>query len=1328
MKLIITSLFTILITNCFSQKIEEISTSEGLSHPYVYQIYQTKDSFIWVSTNGGLNRYDGYNFKVLRNKSNNPFTITDDRTKALLEDHQGRLWMTTQSGGLNLLDRKTQKVYHSKIILPKYSSENNITGWRLLQDKEGNIWMGGSMSTLFKISIPKKWGDGYPKNADFKDDIKIEAIELKNEIKDLKHLLLDGNILWVGSSNGRVFSYNLKTFQIKEYSLPTISGLGDPSAITGFYRKSQGNIIISTFSEGIFEIKNESVSTIYKPSQKTDFWIDEKGFVWLKTIDNKVFRVYFDSINSLDTQNGQPVFFSKSRSYKSFLNLNNDIVFLGDVRGVKKVNLQKTNFKHILAETDNYAVFKAKNGKIFVRNSNIFSEATEQSLGKPYFKEFKNGKFYQAKNGTVWVAAEKEPISLLKYDEELRFVKEFPLPNYNVNHLPVFCEDNKGNLWIATIQGSLYWFNPKTEQSMSFSYKNIIPETDHVHLGEPLTIFEGSEGSIWILTEDALIEVKRKDKQLIFKRYDSKNSSIQGINFQFAIEDPFDPNYIWVSTKEVGFQKWHKHGDVVKVMNLDTGLPNLSVVGLLEDSNHNFWVSCSKGIYRINPKTYETKVFGKMDGLQGLIFNKLAFHKTLSGEMLFAGNNGVNVFHPDSIRLPKELPNIKITKIEVNNKTIEIDDENKILEKTIEDSEEISLEYNQNTIKLFFSVLDFTNASNNIYRFQLEGIDKSLVEAGTEHTATYVSLPIGSHVFKLYGSISGGEWNKKPILLKINILPPWYRTWWAYLLYLLLVSYLAYRFYEFQINKVKLNQELAFNQIEKQQLAELNQIKTNFFTNISHELRTPLTLLVGPVNDLKQKYPQESIITVMQRNLHRLQTLINQLLDLSKLEVNEMKVNLQEVNLSKFFEQLFASFESMAQSKHIIFNHSQNKFNQFAKADVDKIEKIVSNLLSNAFKFTYENGRIIVRIEYLQDSFTLLIQDSGIGIDADSLDKIFDRFYQVDDTTQRLQEGTGIGLALVKELVELLGGKIEVESKLGEGTIFNLVLPYISIEKLTENHSLYFPQHLLEGEAEVQNISTDEIQIHDDKPVMLIIEDNSDLRSYISNIFVKNFQIIAANDGLFGLERAIRFVPDIVISDLMMPKLDGLSFCEKLRSDERINHIPVILLTAKAGIADRLIGLEKGADDYLSKPFEKDELIIRVNNLVNQRSLLREKFSNRVLDEIEIQQEPTIDTKFIQKAKAIIDKNLDESTFDVEDFAREMNLSSVQLRRKLKALTDLSVTEFVRNHRLETAFDLLKKTDKTVSEIAYQVGFESLSYFSKVFFEKHGKTPSECRI
>ncbi len=535
----------------------------------------------------------------------------------------------------------------------------------------------------------------------------------------------------------------------------------------------------------------------------------------------------------------------------------------------------------------------------------------------------------------------------------------------------------------------------------------------------------------------------------------------------------------------------------------------------------------------------------------------------------------------------------------------------------------------------------------------------------------------------------------------------------------------------FQTEKALLTEKL-----EAEKLVELDHIKTQFFTNISHEFRTPLTLLMGPLEEMRQKYPNEHLIPMMQRNTTRLQALINQLLDLTKLQAGEFKVETHRGDIVSFLSCIFSSFESLAQSQQIHFFFKQSHTSLETDFDVDKMEKIVTNLLSNAFKFTPATGKVEVNVIYqvhgTSPSLVMEVNDTGIGIDAQKLPRIFDRFYQADDSPRRDYEGTGIGLALVRELVELLKGNIGVESEAGAGTCFRLTLPLVvNPQTASETLPLMSPAERKDrdavyapGQSHTEQISNASL------PILLIVEDNVDLRIYLKDVFDGQYQVVEAVDGQDGLDSAFEIIPDLVVTDLMMPRLDGFSFCQRLKSDERTSHIPVVMLTAKVALADRLEGFGLGADDYLEKPFSKDELLVRVKNLIQQRILLREKFTMMPAVPLgePVSTARNLDNHFIVKARNVVTQHLSDSSFSADTFSDLMGMSRSNLHRKVKALTGQTTTEFVRTIRLHKASELLAQKNLTVSEVAYQVGFESLSYFSKTFQEQFGVTPSTITL
>lgn len=560
------------------------------------------------------------------------------------------------------------------------------------------------------------------------------------------------------------------------------------------------------------------------------------------------------------------------------------------------------------------------------------------------------------------------------------------------------------------------------------------------------------------------------------------------------------------------------------------------------------------------------------------------------------------------------------------------------------------------------------------------------------------------------------------------------RFWIIIVSLLLIVATIgAYLIYNFQRSKrATLSQQLLFEQKEAERLAELDSLKTRFFTNISHEFRTPLTLLVGPLSDFRKKYPAEVLVPMMQRNVERLQNLINQLLDLSKLEAGKLQVQIQQGDIAFFVKNLLVSFDSLAESRQVQYTYNKNYSPQIAYFDADKLEKILTNLLSNAFKFTPPAGQIHVETSYDANALHLLVRDSGIGIRPENLSKIFDRFYQVENESQSNDylhnyEGTGIGLALVKELVNVMKGKIEVESEVGKGTTFSVSIPtdIATWEKLlVSSTSVPKPSH--QGATpDLEPAQPGPVAATPEAPILLVVEDNTDLRRYVRMQFEGQYQVVEAVDGQQGLEMALEIVPDAVVCDLMMPRLDGFGFCKALKTDLRTSHIPVVMLTAKASLQNRLEGLELGADDYLAKPFNTDELQIRVRNLILNREKIRHRYIDLPLKAQTDPAPPSLDERFLQQLRAVIEEHLGDNAFDVESLATPLNISPIQVRRKLKALTGQTAIEFIRNYRLERAATMLRNQEGNVSEVAYRVGFESLPYFSKVFQEKFNKKPSE---
>ncbi|MFH0758181.1 MAG: ATP-binding protein [Bacteroidota bacterium] len=667
-----------------------------------------------------------------------------------------------------------------------------------------------------------------------------------------------------------------------------------------------------------------------------------------------------------------------------------------------------------------------------------------------------------------------------------------------------------------------------------------------------------------------------------------------------------------------------------------------------------------------------------------------------------------------------------------------------MLEKLITYTDSIDLSYDQNNISFGFASLNYTESERNKFKYKLEGQNDDWIYTGHRNHAEFTNLRPGEYNFKVIGSNNDGVWNEEGVQLHISIHPPPWKTWWAYIIYAFLLLLLIRWYRSYLLARAKLRTQLEVEKIEKEKVLELDHMKSRFFANISHEFRTPLMLILGPIEDAvkKRSGPREfnmDILGAMHRNARRLLQLINQLLDISKLETGKVGLMVSEGNLEEFLKTIILSFSSLAESKKIKFEYDLPGRSVNCYFDCDKVEKILINLLSNAFKFTSEGGGVKVSLRYDKSDgpqwAEIVVTDSGIGIPAEKLEKIFDRFYQVNDSNTRTEEGTGIGLALTKELVVLCRGEISVESKPGKGSTFMVMLP-VSVEQFDEDEigmvvseqevrkALDKPSIEQEEEQVLEPTGSDVTETKKYAPIILIVEDNADLTNYIFRSLVKNYRILNAENGKEGLELATESIPDLVISDVMMPVMDGLEMCSKLKSDERTSHIPVIMLTARADRGSKLEGLETGADDYIIKPFDAEEMQVRVKNLIEQRKRLKEKFMKEVLSDSSEMDLPPVD-QLMERLITLVTSHIADPEFMLDQLANELNMGRSQMFRKVAAITGHTPKAFILNMRLKKAASLFRSGHRHIATVMHQVGFNSQSYFATCFKKRYGITPSE---
>jgi signal transduction histidine kinase/DNA-binding response OmpR family regulator/streptogramin lyase len=888
--------------------------------------------------------------------------------------------------------------------------------------------------------------------------------------------------------------------------------------------------------------------------------------------------------------------------------------------------------------------------------------------------------------------------------------------------------DSRGVLWVGTTYAGLnkfdresgkftrYQSNPNDPNSLSYNVVNII--------------YEDSEGVIWVGTDEGGI-CQLDPNTNKFKTYRSLVED-QNASIIMSIYEDKKRNF-WVGTYKTGIHLFdRKKGTSIKNYDERDGLANNLVCAILEDDSGNLWISTGNGLSKFNPATETFRNFGISDGLAGSFFNYRSAYKNKKGEMFFGSDFGLNVFHPNNIKDDPDPPLVQIANISLFNKP----GERLKFDGFISELNEVKLSYDQNDLRFDFVGLHFSEPARNTYKYILEGFDRDWVDAGTQRNAVYTNLDPGEYVFKVTAANRDGVWNEEGTSILVIITPPWWATTWAYIIYALIILSVIYFTWKLQLKRIRIKHDYEMSKFEAEKMHEVDELKSRFFANISHEFRTPLTLIFGPAKDVLEETNEPKTkknVGIIKSNASRLYNLVNQLLDLSKLESGKMKLEVSEQDIIPMLKGIFLSFTSFAERKKITLKFNTIEESLKVYIDRDKVEKIINNLLSNAFKFTPEGGKIDFIVEKLISEVEIRITDNGIGIPKERIDKIFDRFYQVDGSHTRQGEGTGIGLSLTKELVELHKGKIKVESKEGEGTTVMLQLPlgkdHLKPEEIVEKGiQEEAPQVVEEIEfiSETNNVKDKteiDVLLEMEKPLLLIVEDNSDVRSYIISHLEEDYRIQEAVDGEDGLEQALNHIPDLIISDVMMPKMDGFQLCNKLKTDEKTSHIPIIMLTAKATSKDKIKGYETGADDYIMKPFDAKELKARIQNLIALRRKLQKKFND---NDYNVPKELSeVDEKFIKKVLTVINKHKSKEKFSVEELRKETYMSTRHLQRKVMALTGKSPIQLIRSIRLNNARKQIKENKGTIAEIAYNLGFSSPAYFTKCFKDEFGYSPTD---
>jgi len=1309
------------------------SQENGLSNNQIHCIRQDKKGWMWFGTSQGICRFDGYKFTVFKNDPEDSTSLKGNLVRTIFEDRKGQLWIGTENGGLNKFNREKENFQHLF-----YSGDQPLlkdaTVTSINEDSIGNLWVGTS-THLYRIENENKLSEIKPANTS-------SLSEYFRVIKSDR----SGRI-WLGTNNG-LYLYNPKNNQIQKINLS--QNQSSNQEIWDIFQDDDGTLWIGTYSNGLLTVnpftlevkqltldsendRNQTVRAVSK-DRNGKYWIGTRGGLYVYE-KNKGATAYY---------------YHDEREPKSLVNNSIQCIF-HDLKGDVWIGT-RNGINFLIEERQNIQGYKSMPGdNRYLNSSEIYA-------------------FWVDPKGDIWTGTESGGINILDRRTG-RFSYLLPQkgnPNsLSRNCIKALLDDGKNNLWIGTFLGGIDVLNLQTGAFKHYTNNPVAPSS--LSDNRVWSFLRDSNNDIWVGTSAGLDKFDPATGSFVHFRnlvdgqqvnwiaedsdhtiwigadnlvlYDPKNQKITRIPETTRCMLHDSKNRYWLATPNRGIALFSKEKGILKYYSEKNGLANNQTLAILEDNEHFLWISTTNGLSKFDPESERFHNFSLKNGFQNNQFTYGAAYKTTNGELLFGGISGFNIFNPIKIKSGDYFPQIVLTDLKIFNKSVKIGDLKKdILTKSITETEKIELKYDQNSITLDFASFDYANSLGIQYSYFLESFDKDWNEPSVNRSATYTNLDPGEYTFQVKTvSIDRKESNLGPIL-KIKVLAPVWGTWWFRSLIFLAITGLFYLLITFLLYKEKLKNDLRLERLNAKKLHELDTMKLRFYTNISHEIRTPLTLILGPLEKmLHNTIPGNEIkgyVELMHRNATQLHQLINQLLDFRKLESGNLKLVLACGDMVSFLAEIVGSFDKYAEEKEINLKFNSLKKEIITNFDADKLGKIMNNLLSNAFKFTGKGGKISVNLSLVFDSdesepisdslekrmIEITVKDTGIGIAETNLEKIFVRFFQVDDSAK--QTGTGIGLALTKELVKLHKGSISVQSKPGKGSKFTIHLPYEEVLK---------PQLAENSNAENKNEQSGIRQMEDltvetmpaGRKIMLLVDDNSDVRYFIKSHFATNYQVLEAENGLEGWNIALKTIPDIIICDVMMPDIDGFELCRKIRKDERTSHIPIILVTALGSREHEIEGLSSGADDYITKPFDLGILQTKVENILSVRQSLKQKYTSEMLLQPRNIILSSPDERFLQKAIEVVENNISDPDLDIERFATAIGVSRMQLYRKLDALTEMTVKEFVRNIRLKRAAQLLVQKKLNVSEIAYAVGFKDLSHFRKCFKTEFGMSATE---
>ena len=1369
LKLKIFALVILPLTKIAGQNLHENlifeSFNEEISTRAISVITKDDKGIVWIGTQGdGLSSFNGYEFKQYKHDWDNVNTLDNSVVNSIFIDSYKNLWVGTQEG-LNLYNRNLDHFIQIKLD----SLDSKIPVKTINETDNKKLLIGTHGYGAFVLDI--KSMKCQVVSTYFLENIKNFQI---NSIK-----ITPRGATLIGTNKG-LYKYNIQTNEIIPAKFTTLKGSETiNSSIQSITTKKDGSIWLGTENNGLIEVFTNPTNyyefKTYGITNKRilSLEIDKNGSLFCGTENDGLFIIdkkkNFHSLKH-DKSNTKGI---KSNSIWSIYVDEKNRIWVGYFnQGIDIYDKDKQRFKSIESIPN-------KDQSLF---SNSVTAITQDKFGKLYFGIGDGGLdvYDPEKNNFTHLIDQSNPIAkgLISKDVVTVFTDSennlwvgtwnsgfFYLENgsnnfKNVqiknskgvlksNRIMSFAEDSKGNIWIGSFLSGLYSFNIKTKKLTHHQEKTL--QDNYIDTKNIRKLIIDQNDDLWLGTRTGLFKISNINNNPKVKSYNSFLNESLNTKAEFnVITTLFEDHYknIWIGTDGYGLCSIDPNDNSVNWYNNYESFIHQTIYSIVESDENNIWITGNNGISKYNTKSKTFKNYNIQDGLLANNFNKNSAYISDNNLIYFGCYKGINYFDPNSIIIDKDVPKVYLSDFKLSNKKVIPGEKNSPLVKVINETKSLKLKHDQSLFTIDFFGLSYTRSKNINYAYYLDGFEENWNYVGKNRSATYTNIPPGNYNFKVKAANSDGIWNNTPTVLNIVILPPWWKTNLATFLFFLTFITFIILFYRFLNLRFKEKLEIKREREERRQIEGLNAKKIQFFTNISHEFRTPLTLILNPLEDIiknKSLILPEQISEkhkIIYKNSKRLSRLIDELMDFRKLQFNKIELNVSKFDLIGFIKEVASHFEEEAVQRNIKLSIDNETSEINIWADPSMLEKIIFNLLSNAFKATSKGGNVKLRIKQTNKTliFPLInkkekyhgieisISDSGIGIKEENLDKIFSRFYQVNEFDKQYYGGTGIGLEVVKNFIDLHKGIINVKSKKNIGTKFTIILP-----KGNNHFKIKFEENELDLNSQkfkqiniIDNKNSLNIESKISKKTILIVEDNLELGKYLKSELIEEYRVKIAENGEQGLNKAIDFIPDLIISDVMMPIMDGFEFCEKIKSNKKTCHIPLLMLTAKGMQIDKIKGIEIGADAYVTKPFNMQVLKSQIKQLISSREILFNKYFKGI-ENTDLSLQTSRDKQFITSVLNYINDNINNPNLSVESLADELFLSRSKLYRKIKFLTGDTATEFIRKIKLEKAKELLNTTDLTVSEISYKVGFSSPSYFTKCFKLHFGKIPKEFR-